>query len=163
MKINHWEDATRYYFMFPQRVGKTVTMEQYFSRYTEEEKQVKQIDFSKPLRTTVAGYPARVVREGMTLVEYETSQGDTQRVAVDETGMVYVKERARALGSHQFQIENKPEEPKDHLCVYRWNYETKGFGIAQMGDSQLTTKAVAEDWVKRNAKYGITITVKVPV
>lgn len=80
-----------------------------------EEKPVKQIDFSKPLRTNVAGYPARVVKEGMTVLEYET-QFNIQRIVVDETGAVYAREKARPIGAHNFVVENVPEELYLRVC-----------------------------------------------
>lgn len=127
----------------------------------KEEKPVKQIDFSKPLRTSVAKYPARVVKEGMTVLEYETSFGSTQRIVVDETGAVYAEEKARPIGAHNFVVENVPEEPVDTLIVYQGH--DGDFRIDRGGDDQNRyARSQAERIIANTRFYRNAVLVKVP-
>src|SRR5688572_22148647 len=80
-----------------------------FQKFYEEEKRMKNIDFSKPLRTDVDKKPAKVIQEGLTLVEYESPFGPIA-AAVDEKGEVYA---LSARTNFSFKVENVPEEPKD--------------------------------------------------
>lgn len=123
-----------------------------------EEKPMKQIDFSKPLRTDGNKYPARVIQEGLTLVEYTSPIGGLMRATVDEMGGVYALQEHCGKGVFVFQIENVPEEPRDHLVM--WKSENGSWGI---DSNTIYTKARAEYVVKTWHGMGYpSFLVKVP-
>jgi len=124
----------------------------------EEESMMKQIDFAKPLRLNYNGQgnEVEVVKEGVTLVRIKGSL-----FAVDEHGVIQQTGRLRE-GVTSFMVENVPEEPKDHLHLYR----REGGEWKIDGAPQLMTKEYAEDlsrgWA-RHAGAKNTVVVKVPV
>ena len=100
---NHWEEAARYLLMM-----------------REEEKRVKQIDFSKPLQTDQHKHFVRVVQEGMTLVEVTDSFGADGVYAIDEYGKVQSWQTPNHKNFGQgVKFENKPEEPKDTIVLMK--------------------------------------------
>lgn len=121
----------------------------------EEEKRMKQIDFSKPLQTSGDQFSARVVQEGMTLVEYTGTCGEKMYVTVDETGKPYAMDNMGGRG-FSFKVENKPEEPNDHIILYRTSPRAD-WSIA----APVFTKSDAEFRVRRWGKDAIAV--KVPV
>lgn len=172
---NPWDDATRYYIMAPRRAGKnTVDRAAYYfecklpkyhgrplpSAYdfiVEEEKRMKQIDFSKPVVTHRGN--VQVLQEGLTLVEVTNSYGADGVYAIDEHGKTHLwQAEDKAHYGTGVRFENKPEEPKDHLNIYRMNKNSE-WRINTIGGEQLQTK---EGWSHWEGKPN-NIVVKVPV
>lgn len=128
----------------------------------EEESRMKPIDFSKPLRTTTVGYSVEVIKEGVTLVQWYTSDGRRMRAAVDEKGEL---QPTGDWTNSSFRVENVPEPKREYLHLYQvvrrgeWRIDVGGKG-------QLFTKEEAENesrnWA-RHAGAKNTVVVKVPV
>ena len=129
--------------------------------YPEEEKRVKQIDFSKPVVSPTSGRNSKVkvLQEGVTLVEITGSFGADGVYAIDEYGKVQSWQSPNHKNFGQgVKFENKPEEPKDHLQL--WWYDYKGTWELDHG---LRTKSEAEAWAKEPTHNQRRQAVKVPV
>lgn len=124
-------------------------------RYPQEEKQVKQIDFSKPIENkTHEGSKVTVLQEGLTLIKSDGPNG-VDFYAIDETGKSHLSNQSLHYGS-MVRFENVPEEPKDHLQL--WFHSGVGWEL----DEGLFTKAEAEAWVNERVHYQKRQAVKVP-
>lgn len=126
----------------------------------EEESRMKQIDFAKPLRGAGSYRPMTVVKEGLTLVKTNDGRKANQYYVVDEYGKQYGY--ADAAPSEFRAVENVPEEPKDHLCIWLDDPITGRASIDRRGGSQLQTKATWEKHFGSRIGRDI-ILVKVPV
>lgn len=131
---------------------------------------MSKIDWKKPLRTVDWATAKRVTGRDL---EVYTFKSDSQRVVwvddrvypVDEQGLCtadveYPGFRKCEVGDPM--VENVPEEPKDHLCIWLNDPLSGKASIDSLGGSQLQTKATWEKhFGPRIGRY--VILVKVPV
>lgn len=122
---------------------------------------MKQVDFSKPLQGATDKRPVKVVQEGLTLLQH-----DGWYSVVDEQGRTHVTATRIYTPGSISGVENKPEEPKDHLCLYKDPGEDWAvhYMLTQAGAEYMLTQAGAEYWHRCSKPYyENSMIVKVPV
>lgn len=122
--------------------------------FNNEGEKVKNIDFAKPIRGSFTKEEMTVVQEGLTVVRYADGRG--QYMVIDEKG--HILGGFKNLFNAGPRVENVPEEPKDHILLFK--SFTGEWEIYADGDGKTIyyTKAQAEMYAANR-----TFFVKVPV